>query len=231
MDAFLRRWDRRLDDPHSDKRQLYDQIHASDHSSAVLWRLARVSLLFADAFEKRGQREDCERAVKEAVDFGSRAVQLSPESLDCNKWYCAAVGRFAAFVSVKERIRFGHVFQKHARIALDVDPNDRVMNHLYGRWCYHVSALSFFERRIAAAFIAKPPESSYSQALEALLRANSSHDWIANHLWISKALIADKRPQESAQYVKRGLELKPRTEEDELSRKELLFLREKLAFD
>jgi hypothetical protein len=142
--------------------------------------------------------------------------------------YCAAVGRIAPFVGTKERIQFGHEFKKHADVAREVDPNDRLLHHMYGRWCYEVAGLSWMERTIAATFFDAPPESSYKEALSALLKADElRHDWIGNQLWISKTLIADKRVDEAKKWMAGALELTPVTEEDNLSRRELVALHHK----
>ena len=50
----------------------------------------------------------------------------------------------APLVGTKERIKFGHEFKEHRDIAVKIDSNDRLMHHMYGRWCYEVASLRYY---------------------------------------------------------------------------------------
>ena len=124
----------------------------------------------------------------------------------------------APLVSTKERIKFGHEFKEHRDLAVEIDSNDRLMHHMYGRWCYEVASLSYIERKIAETFFAKPPTATYDEALESLQKADSlRHEWKANHLWLAKAHAALKKYSETIKWIDSGLAYPVLTEEDAVS--------------
>ena len=144
--------------------------------------------------------------------------------------YCASVGRMSPLVGTKERIQYGHEFKKHSDIAVAIAPNDMLMHHMYGRWCYEVAGLTWMEKKLAATFFGAPPESSYEEAMAALMKADQlKHQWISNQLWISKVLIAQKKYSEAIKWIDEGLQLPVVSEEDAVCHEELLDLQKKYS--
>ena len=144
--------------------------------------------------------------------------------------YCASVGRMAPLVSTKERTKFGHEFKEHRDIAVKIDSNDRLLHHMYGRWCFEVASLSYIERKIAQAFFASPPEATYEEALESLQKADSLKPiWKSNHYWLAKANISLKNYSEAIKWVDSGLALPIQTEEDAVTQNELKDLEKSYA--
>ncbi|XP_054153764.1 regulator of microtubule dynamics protein 2-like [Oppia nitens] len=225
--------DQQIDSISADKNQIYKQLNtaSADNPNDVqlLWRLAKVALLLSDLAEKNGQKDECKRWSIAAVGHAKAAVVAEQQSLEAHKWLCAAVGRLSPFLPTKERIECGHEFKVHSDIARKLDPNDRLLHHMYGRWCYEVASLSWMERKLAATFFGTPPESTFAEALNALEKANElRNEWIGNHLWIAKVLIAMKKPKEALKWIDSGLQIQQNTEEDGLSHQQLIQLQNKL---
>lgn len=136
--------------------------------------------------------------------------------------YCAAVGRMAPLVGTKERIKFGHEFKEHRDIAVAIDSTDKLLHHMFGRWCYEVASLSFIERKLASALFSEPPKATYEEALESLEKADSlKHEWKTNHLWLGKTFIALKRYADAIKWIDLGLTMPVQTEEDAVTEIEL----------
>jgi len=133
-------------------------------------------------------------------------------------------------VGTKERIQFGHEFKKHSDIAVAIEPNDMLMHHMYGRWCYEVAGLTWVEKKIAATFFGTPPESTYAEAMEALMKADQlNHKWKSNQLWVAKVLIAEKKYPDAMKWIDEAVQLESVTEEDHVTHEELLELQKKYS--
>lgn len=136
----------------------------------------------------------------------------------------------APLVGTKERIQFGHEFKEHRDIAVEIDDNDKLMHHMYGRWCFEVASLSYLERKIAETFFGTPPKASFEEALQSLLKADSlHHEWKTNHLWVAKVYIALRKYAEAIEWIDSGLSIKVETEDDGLSELELKELEKSYA--
>ena len=104
--------------------------------------------------------------------------------------YCAAVGRMAGYAPTKERIQLGYEFKEHHDIAISIDPNDRLMHYMYGRWCFEIASLSWIEKKLAATFFGKVPDATYEDALASFKKANKLYpNWVGNHCYIAKTYI------------------------------------------
>jgi len=153
-------------------------------------------------------------------------------------------------VGTKERIQYGHEFKKHSDIAVDIEPNDMLMHHMYGRfasnishksiqiknflmigrWCYEVAGLTWVEKKIAATFFDAPPESTYDDALEALMKADKlKHNYKSNQLWIAKVLIAQKKYKEAMVWIDEAIKLETVSEDDCVCQLELQELQKKYS--
>lgn len=234
MEQFLADWDVSIEDEAADKAQLHqellDKLGEHPDDLELYWRLVQACLVLADSFEKVKNKAQAKKYTEQSLEFAKKAVQLGPKSLQAHKWYCASVGRIAPLVGTKERIKFGHEFKEHRDIAVEVDPNDQLMHHMYGRWCYEVASLSFFERKIAESFFAKPPEATYDEALESLQKAHGlKQEWKSNHMWLAKVFIALKKYPEASKWIDSGLSFPVQSEDDAVSQIELKGLEKSYA--
>lgn len=136
----------------------------------------------------------------------------------------------APLVGTKERIKYGHQFKEHRDLAVAIDANDRLLHHMYGRWCFEVASLSYLERKIASLIFSAPPTATYDEALESLQQADRlKHEWKSNHLWMGKAFIALKKYTDAIQWIDSGLGLPSVTEEDAVTELELKDLEKSYA--
>ena len=234
MDKFLAQWDADMDDPSKDRIQLYDSIVDKQshhpHDVELLWRLVWASLMMADSREKVGDKAGVKRYTEQSLNWAKEAVHYGPQSMQSHKWYCAAVGRMSALVGTKERIQMGYEFKQHRDIAVSIEPNDRLMNHMYGRWCYELASLSKVERKLAETFFATPPQATYDEALESLLAAdNQQHQWKANQLWLAKVYIALHKYHHAIECIDYGLGLPIISEDDAVCQAELQKLQKSYA--
>jgi tetratricopeptide (TPR) repeat protein len=228
------KWDADIDSAEANKQQLYDEMKAAAKASPddvkYLWRLTKGALVLSDFEEKNKNKDKCKSFVHESLVHAKKAIEVDPKSFEAHKWYCASVGRIAPLVGTKERIQYGHEFKKHSDIAVAIEPNDMLMYHMYGRWCYEVAGLTWVEKKIAATFFDAPPESTYDDALEALMKADKlKHNYKSNQLWIAKVLIAQKKYKEAMVWIDEAIKLETVSEDDCVCQLELQELQKKYS--
>lgn len=144
--------------------------------------------------------------------------------------FCASVGNLCNFVGANERIAYGYEFKQHRDQAAAIDPNDPLMHHMSGRWCYEVSKLNWIERQFATAFLGStPPSATMDEALEAFMKAHAAKDdSVINHHWIAKVHYARKDFAEAKKWIEAGLAIEPQTDEEVFERRNMLLLQRKV---
>ena len=136
--------------------------------------------------------------------------------------YCAAIGRMTGFASTKERIQLCHEFKQHLSLAVEIDPNDRVLHHMCGRWCHEIASLSWIERKLVATFYGEVPKATNKEALVWFHKAHSlKHDWKSNHYFLGKTYVKLKQYSEAIKWIDSGLAVPSQTEEDAVMHIEL----------
>jgi hypothetical protein len=223
------KWDKEIDNISANKSELFLEISKKEKNSETLWRLAKVELILSYISINKKDKENDKKYVLDALKHSKEAVDLSPESINCLKWYCAAAGRATSFVDTKERIRLGHQLKESLDKALSLSPKDYLLHYIHGRWCFEVSGLTVVERTLAPLFFGKLPESTYEDALRAFNQANTlKSDWKMNLFWQAKALIAKKAKQDAKEIVNFALGLENLNEEDSVAHKELINLKNEI---
>ena len=221
----LDKWDRECDHINSDKQILFEQMkefQKKDDSGEVLYRLAKISMFLSQNAEKVNNKEMEKNYVIQALTYAGSACKKEPNRSECHKWYCAAVGKLAQLSPTKEKIQFGKDFKEHADIALRLNPNDELMQSMYGKWCYSVSSLTWIERTVAKTVYGEIPKADYDMALKAFNKVHQLNpNNKDNHLWIAKCYIAKSQYKEAKQYLQKGLSLPNNNISDELAHKEL----------
>lgn len=79
--------------------------------------------------------------------------------------------------------------QEHIDTAISLNPSGPNLFYLRGRWEYEVAALSWLEKKAAAALYATPPDATFNEALEDFMRVESLNGggvWKANLMMVAK---------------------------------------------
>lgn len=193
-----------------------------------LWRCAMASYLYGQTFNGRDQRK---RRVlcTEAQKFAFEALALRDDDPDIHKWCALTLGVMSDFVGMKQKIDDGRRFKIHIDRALELKPEDAVLHHLCGRWCFGVASLSWLERKLAATLFSKPPESTYQDALEHFLEADRLKPlWLENILYIIKIYAASLQIDKVKRWIKKADQVEAVSADDHISKKEIDSIRSKV---
>eukprot|EP00056_Hartaetosiga_gracilis_P016443 m.243149 g.243149 ORF g.243149 m.243149 type:complete len:134 (+) comp41058_c0_seq1:559-960(+) len=119
------------------------------------------------------------------------------------------------YVGLNEKLKCGEEFKQHVEIAIQLDPQDSLLSHLMGRWCFEVAGLSWLEKRACAALFGSAPEATYNDALQHLQRAEElSSDWGLNMLYLGKTFGKLGDSNESRKWLQKTTRIDISTKED-----------------
>ncbi|KAM3183200.1 hypothetical protein ACTXT7_010799 [Hymenolepis weldensis] len=98
--------------------------------------------------------------------------------------------------------------------AYEVDSKYFVLLHCLGTWCFEIARLSKLEREIASVFFAKPPESSYDEALRYFLESyHINPDLIFTSARIAQCYDKLKNKEAAKRWAERALSKPGRDDE------------------
>uniref|UniRef100_A0A915HXL1 Regulator of microtubule dynamics protein 1 n=1 Tax=Romanomermis culicivorax TaxID=13658 RepID=A0A915HXL1_ROMCU len=193
-----------------------------------LWRCAMASYLYGQTFSGRDQSK---RRVlcTEAQKFAFEALALRDDDPDIHKWCALTLGVMSDFVGMKQKIDDGRRFKIHIDRALELKPEDAVLHHLCGRWCFGVASLSWLERKLAATLFSKPPESTYQDALLHFIEADKIKPlWLENILYIVKIYATLLQIDKVKRWIKKADQINAVSADDHISKKEIDSIRSKI---
>jgi tetratricopeptide (TPR) repeat protein len=204
----------------------------------VLWRLGRAYYSRGDAFGKSSVER--ERELRRGLDYAERALTLSDVIADVHKW-CVATNRrviavcphapvpnvrprvailkteHAAFGGAAKQIETAYFFREHVERAIQLNPNDAILYHLLGRYCFEISQMGWVVRRAASALFGEPPTATVEEALAFFERAErlKPRSWASNTAWYGRVLALVGRKVEARQMLEAALSIPSRNAEDE----------------
>lgn len=95
---------------------------------------------------------------------------------------------------------------------------------MLGNWCYKISELAWYQRKIAAAVFATPPTSSFEEALKYFETAERMDPNFYSHnlLMLGKTFLKLNKRDEAVKYLKMAFEYEARNDDDRDAKKDAL---------
>lgn len=203
-----------------------DAINKDGNKNPELyWRYSQVCRDMAFSHGKNNQNVYT-RYMEEGLRAAQTGLTEDENHPKCNSWYAIFLNYTSELSGIKKRIENSYKMKEHWLKANAADPNDGVTLHSLGRWCYEVTSLSWVHRKIAQAFFASPPQSTYPEALEYLLESEKkSPNLIANNsLLLAKTYLALGDKSRAKEYFERVIEFKTTDTETEKAKNEAVAL-------
>lgn len=131
----------------------------------------------------------------------------------------------------KQQITDAFTVKSHWQEASTLDPNDATCHHLLGRWCFTVTDMPWYQRKVASALFATPPSSTYEEALTHFQAAEhiSPGFWKANQYYIALCYQRLNQPDEATTWARSAALLPVQTEEDKTTHDKVMTLLKKLS--
>ncbi|KAF7257147.1 hypothetical protein EG68_05548 [Paragonimus skrjabini miyazakii] len=154
----------------------------------VAWRRAQVQHLLVAQMSTKPTKDHMKSVYTKGLEDAKAGVQLDPNHANCLTWQGICVNYLAKLEGTNERIKNAYVMQElwlasfsplifqplskpNLQKALKTDPKNHLTLNCLGVWCFTVTDLPSVKRQFAKTFFTRPPESTYSEALDYLLKS------------------------------------------------------------
>lgn len=116
------------------------------------------------------------------------------------------------------------------QLAVTFNPNDATTLHMLGEWCYQIADMPWYRRKIAQTLFSNPPQSSYEDALEYFLKAESVQPrfYSLNLLRIGNCYLKLQKVDQAKYYLLLAAKYPAKSNEDYQANKEAAELLKKL---
>ncbi|KAL3270688.1 hypothetical protein HHI36_021216 [Cryptolaemus montrouzieri] len=197
-------------------KKLTDLNSEYPENPQLLWRIGKCH----HKIEKSLKDDKLKREhIDKGIEACEASLKLDQNQADAHKWMAVLVGSRSGTQPIKARILDGQKFKKHVDIAISINPNDALLRHLVGRFCFEVSGVNWFERKVAATLYADPPKSTYDEALGHFLEAERliEIEWKENRLYIAKCYIALNKYKEALEWLDKAESAKGESEDPKIN--------------
>ncbi|XP_048868498.1 regulator of microtubule dynamics protein 1 [Brienomyrus brachyistius] len=202
--------------------------HQNSDNAEFLWRLARACrdlAMFRDT-----SAEDKKRLTYEAFDYAKAALDQNEACFAAHKWYAVCLSDVGDYEGIKVKIGNSYIIKEHLERAIELNPKDATSIHILGYWCFAFAELPWYQRKIAAALFASPPNATYEEALEYFLKAEEvdPNFYSKNLLMLGRTYLMLKDKEKAGLWLSRARDYPAHTEEDKQVHKEASDLLKKL---
>jgi tetratricopeptide (TPR) repeat protein len=180
----------------------------------ILWRLSRA---YFDIADQTSDEEVQKINIDKALPFARSAIELNPLSARANHWYAVIIGKKGLLEGTKQKIINSYEVREFGLKAIELDPNYDGTYHLMGRWHYNIADLAWYERTIASAIYATPPNGSFDEAIIYFMKAMEANPVdIRHYLWLAKSYYQISNYKDSKAILEKALILDIKNDSDKL---------------
>lgn len=201
-------------------KQLYDLLsnYKDSKDVEILWRLSRV--LFN--MSKTSSETEAKEMIEEGYNLIVKALSIKEDHYAVHKWMSILLDTKSAMESTKSRIQQLYNVKRHMLRAIELNPKDATTLHMLGSWCYGVSELAWYQRKIASLVFGEPPTSSYEEALVYFEKAEEADPnfYSQNLLMLAKTYLKLGKREDALKYLKMTAEYPTTNHEDVQAKKE-----------
>lgn len=196
-------------------KELYELLYPYKESNDVeiLWRLSRA---LHHMSKQQCHNEEKKRYVFEGYDLIVKALQLNDSHYAVHKWYAIFLDTRAAYDGIKARVTQLPNVKNHLLKAVELNPKDATTLYILGYWCYNISSMPWYQRKIASAIFATPPTSSFEEALVYFCKAEEvdPNFYSQNLLMLGKTYLKLEKDEKARYYLKLASLYPPQTDDD-----------------
>lgn len=215
-----------------DRRQLLEHLkkefEAHPEDVGILWRLTRAAYDVANL--NATPADEKKQLIYYAHEIIQKGLALTEDSAEVHNWFGIILSSVGDYEGSKVAIANSYKIKSHWEKAIELNPNKAVTYHLLGRWCIAIADLSWLERKAAAVLFGSPPESSYQEALDFLLKYENLDPlgWKKNVFLIAQVYYKMKDWANAKEWTQKALDLPIQKEEDQTVHDEAAAMMKKL---
>ncbi|XP_012224273.1 regulator of microtubule dynamics protein 1-like [Linepithema humile] len=203
-----------------DYKSIYDLLsnYKDSKDVEILWRLSRALYKMSET----ASDIEAKKLIYEGYDLISIALDIQEDHYAVHKWLSIFLNRKTAFEGTKAQIKEIYNVKIHLLRASELNPTDATTLYMLGCWCYEVSDLAWYQRKIASLVFGEPPTSSFEEALIYLENAEKVDPNFYSHnlLMLGKTYLKLNRKEDAIKYLKKAAEFPARNDDDQKAKQE-----------
>ncbi|XP_014238948.1 regulator of microtubule dynamics protein 1-like [Trichogramma pretiosum] len=185
----------------------------------ILWRLSRT-LYKMSKLEK--QESEAKRLIYEAYDLINLALEIKEDHWAVHKWVAILLNDKTNYEGTKIKIKELNNIKQHMLRASELNPKDATTLYLLGNWCYQVTDLPWFQRKIVSTIFSEPPTSTFEEALQYFEKAEHVDPNFYGHnlLMLGKTYLKLNKKEDAMKYLKLASEYPAKNDDDQEAKQE-----------
>ncbi|KAK0161636.1 hypothetical protein PV327_010089 [Microctonus hyperodae] len=202
----------------------YEKIHdistkyKDSQDVEILWRHCRALYYMS----KTASDVEGKKMIYEAYNLIMKAQSICDNHWAVHKWIAILLDSKSSYEGMKERLKQLYTVKQHMMEAIKLNPHDATTLYMLGNWCYSVSDLAWYQRKIASAIFGQVPTSTFEEALKYLEAAEEIDPmfYSQNLLLLAKTYLKLQRKDDAIKYLKIIGDFPARTDEDQKAKQE-----------
>lgn len=214
---------RRYEECYQDLSKFEDENNAE-----ILWRISRV--LYNITKESGVKEEQKQSLIFNAYDIISRALAIDENNPNVHKWFAVLLDAKSTYIGISEKIKQVFNVKWHMKRAVILNPKDATTLYMLGLWCYEITDLPWYRRKIASTLFATLPESTYEEALDYFLKAETIEPrfYSLNLLMLGKTYLKLNKTDQAKYYLTLAASYPAKSNDDHRANKEATDLLKKM---
>ncbi|XP_018343482.1 PREDICTED: regulator of microtubule dynamics protein 1-like isoform X1 [Trachymyrmex septentrionalis] len=184
----------------------------------ILWRLSRAIYKMSEM----ASDVEAQKLIYEGYDLLRKALAIQENHYALHKWISIFLNKKSILEGTKAHIKESYNIKKHMLRALELNPSDATLLYMVGSWCYEVSNLTWYQRKIASVVFGEPPTSTFEETLMYFEAAEKTDPNFYSHnlLMLGKTYLKLNRKEEAIKYLKKTAEFPAKNDEDQQAKQE-----------
>lgn len=203
-----------------DYKSIYDLLsnYKDSKDVEILWRLSRALYKMSET----ASDVEARKLIYEGYDLIRIALDIQEDHYAIHKWLSILLNCKSAFEGTKAQMREINNVKKHMLRASELNPTDATTFHILGCWCYEVSDLAWYQRKIASLIFGEPPTSSFEEALSYFENAEKVDPNFYSHnlLMLGKTYLKLNRKKDAIKFLKKAAEFSAKNDDDHKAKQE-----------
>ncbi|XP_076165250.1 regulator of microtubule dynamics protein 1 isoform X2 [Ptiloglossa arizonensis] len=201
-------------------KEVYDLLsnYNDNKDVEIMWRLGRALYKMA----KTATEVEGKKMIYEAYDLILNALKIKEDHWAVHKWMSIILDSKCNYEGMKVRIKELYNVKKHMLRAIELNPTDATTMYMLGTWCYQVSDLAWYQRKIAAVIFGEPPTSSFKEALTYFENAEKVDPYFYSYnlLMLGKVYLKLNQKDQALKYLKMAAEYPVKNDDDHNAKQE-----------
>jgi tetratricopeptide (TPR) repeat protein len=124
------------------------------------WKMARSFVCYADIISDTARKAYLIKAEAAA----RRCIALNEKDANGHTWLAGTLGNIAVFEGSRAKVRLCNEIKREIDRALVLNPEDDIAYSILGTFYRVLGNISWFEKKLAAAFLGRIPDGGYADS-------------------------------------------------------------------